>query len=221
MMPKFGGAVKATADKSAASKSTTKANAVKQPRSKTKADEAYNTRRRLRRAAERELKKANNSSSVTKSRHMILVKEYTEKALSTYTKNTNKISNPIQNIINNIGDIKPFNDLKGNYTKKLKEYSKSLLVKNLQDRNQIASNILSIGNISSRLYGGLIDVWQKKSPEKTINEKIMEHFNAKDMLEVLEKIEKKGIDLYSAPENDNKYTEIALKLQNYAAEKRR
>ena len=220
-MSKFGGAAKATSSKSAASKSATKTNTAKQSRPKTKADKAYNTRRRLRRAAERELKKANNSSSVTKSRHMILVKEYTEKALSTYAKNTNKISNPLQNIVNNIGDIKPFNDLKGNYTKKLKEYSKSLLVKNLQDRNQIARNILSIGNISSRLYGGLIDVWQKKSPEKTINEKIMEHFNAKDMLEVLEKIEKKGIDLYSAPENDNKYTEIAVKLQNYAAEKRR
>ena len=215
-MPKFGGAVKATASKSA-----TKTSTAKQPRPKTKADEAYNTRRRLRRAAERELRKANNSTGATKNRYITLAKEYIEKSLSTYAKNTNKISNPIQKVINKIDNVKKVEDLKGNYSQKLNEYSRKTLVKNLQDRNQIANNILSIGNISSRLYGGLIDVWQKKSLGKTINEKIMDHFNAKDMLEVLEKIEKKGIDLYSAPENDNKYMEIALKLQNYASEKRR
>ena len=216
MMPKFGGAVKATAGKSAA-----KTNAAKQSRSKTKADEIYNTRRRLRRAAERELRKADNSTGATKNRYITLAKEYIEKSLSTYAKNTNKISNSIQKVINRIENVKKFEDLKGNYSQKMNEYSRKTLVKNLQDRNQIANNILAQGNIASRLYGGLIDVWQYDMSNKTINEKIMNFFNAKDMLEVLEKIEKQGIDIYSAPENDNKYMGIALKLQNYAAEKRR
>ena len=215
-MPKFGVAVKATSSKSAA-----KTNTAKQSRPKTKVDEAYNTRRRLRRAAERELKKADNSTGATKNRYIILAKEYIEKSLSTYAKNTNKISNPIQKVINRIENIKKFEDLKGNYSQKLNEYSRKTLVKNLQDRNQIANNILLQGNIASRLYGGLIDVWQYDMSNKTINEKIMNFFNAKDMLEVLEKIEKQGIDIYSAPENDNKYIGITLKLQNYAAEKRR
>ena len=85
-----------------------------------------------------------------------------------------------------------------------------------ETRDEMAKEILSTGNIGSRFYGGLIDIWGD-TPEhrKHPNQPILEFFGADSIMDVIEDLEAAGIDLYTPDENEDVYKSIQLALQKY------
>ena len=196
------------------------------PREKRHSDETYNARRRYRRQAERFIKKADESSGILKSRYEAQARNATINALSTYAKGQQPK-----------GRVKQLTDMLGIDTKtvqqvafakgmqsggvstglvsKLVERSKQTLV-SAETRDEMAKEILSTGNVGSRFYGGLVDIWGD-TPEhrEHPNQPILEFFSTDSMMDVIEGLEAAGIDLYTPDENEDVYKSAQLALQQY------
>ena len=86
----------------------------------------------------------------------------------------------------------------------------------------MARDILSTGNVGSRFYGGLVQVWDETEESRQHpNRAILEFFGAESIMDVLEELEAQGIDLYTPDENDDVYKSAQLKLQQYILKTRR
>lgn len=78
-----------------------------------------------------------------------------------------------------------------------------------ETRDQMAHDILSTGNVGSRFYGGLVQVWDgTEESRRHPNRAILEFFGAESIMDVLEELEAQGIDLYTPDENDDVYKSV-------------
>ena len=196
------------------------------PREKRDSDETYNARRRYRRQAERFIKKADKSSGILKSRYEAQARNATINALSTYAKGQQP-KGRVKQLTDMLGiDAKTVQQLafaKGmqssgvttDLVSRLIERSKQTLA-SAETRDAMAKEILSTGNVGSRFYGGLVDIWGD-TPEhrEHPNQSILEFFGTDSIMDVIEDLEAEGIDLYTPDENEDIYKSAQLALQQY------
>ena len=195
-------------------------------REKRDSDETYNARRRYRRQAERFIKKADESSGILKSRYEAQARNATINALSTYAKGQQP-KGRVKQLTEMLGiDAKTVQQVafakgmqSGGVTtglvSRLVERSK-LTLASAETRDEMAKEILSTGNVGSRFYGGLVDIWGD-TPEhrEHPNQPILEFFGADSIMDVIEDLEAEGIDLYTPDENEDIYKSAQLALQQY------
>ena len=196
------------------------------PREKRDSDETYNARRRYRRQAERFIKKAGESSGILKSRYEAQARNATINALSTYAKGQEP-KGRVKQLTDMLGiDAKTVQQVafaKGmqsggvstGLVSRLVQRSKQTLV-SAETRDAMAKEILSTGNVGSRFYGGLVDIWGD-TPEhrEHPNQSILDFFGTDSMMDVIEDLEAEGIDLYTPDENEDVYKSAQLALQQY------
>ena len=196
------------------------------PREKRDSDETYNARRRYRRQAERFIKKADESSGILKSRYEAQARNATINALSTYAKGQQP-KGRVKQLTEMLGiDAKTVQQVafaKGmqsggmstGLVSRLVQRSKQTLA-SAETRDEMAKEILSTGNVGSRFYGGLVDIWGD-TPEhrEHPNQSILEFFGTDSMMDVIEDLEAEGIDLYTPDENEDVYKSAQLALQQY------
>lgn len=196
------------------------------PREKRVSDETYNARRRYRRQAERFIKKADESSGILKSRYEAQARNATINALSTYAKGQQP-KGRVKQLTDMLGiDAKTVQQVafaKGmqsggvstGLVSRLVQRSKQTLV-SAETRDEMAKEILSTGNVGSRFYGGLVDIWGD-TPEhrEHPNQSILDFFGTDSMMDVIEDLEAEGIDLYTPDENEDVYKSAQLALQQY------
>ena len=196
------------------------------PREKRDSDETYNARRRYRRQAERFIKKADESSGILKSRYEAQARNATINALSTYAKGQQP-KGRVKQLTDMLGiDAKTVQQVafaKGmqsggvssGLVSRLIQRSKQTLA-SAETRDEMAKEILSTGNVGSRFYGGLVDIWGD-TPEhrEHPNQSILDFFGTDSMMDVIEDLEAEGIDLYTPDENEDVYKSAQLALQQY------
>lgn len=196
------------------------------PREKRDSDETYNARRRYRRQAERFIKKADKSSGILKSRYEAQARNATINALSTYAKGQQP-KGRVKQLTDMLGiDAKTVQQVafakgmqSGGVTtglvSRLVQRSKQTLA-SAETRDEMAKEILSTGNVGSRFYGGLVDIWGD-TPEhrEHPNQSILDFFGTDSMMDVIEDLEAEGIDLYTPDENEDIYKSAQLALQQY------
>ena len=209
----------------------------KAPRKKRQSDDVYNSRRRFRRQAQRYLAKANNSGGLERARYEALARNATMNAIRTYSSGQ-KVQGQVKALADRLDitersfglrafahgfnqsgvNAKQVSDLVQKSYSALVGYSGS----KGKSRDDMARDILSAGNIGSRFYGGLVQIWGKnEESRKHPNKAILEYFDANDLLEVLEGIEDAGIDLYAPDVNDDVYKSVQLKLQRFILQRKR
>lgn len=196
------------------------------PRKKRDSDETYNARRRYRRQAERFIKKADESSGILKSRYEAQARNATINALSTYAKGQQP-KGRVKQLTDMLGiDAKTVQQVafaKGmqsggvstGLVSRLVQRSRQTLA-SAETRDAMAREVLSTGNVGSRFYGGLVDIWGD-TPEhrEHPNQSILEFFGTDSMMDVIEDLEAEGIDLYTPDENEDVYKSAQLALQQY------
>ena len=196
------------------------------PREKRDSDETYNARRRYRRQAERFIKKADESSGILKSRYEAQARSAIINALSTYAKGQQP-KGRVKQLTEMLGiDAKTVQQVafaKGmqsggvstGLVSRLVQRSKQTLV-SAETRDEMAKEILSTGNVGSRFYGGLVDIWGDTPDHREHpNQSILDFFGTDSMMDVIEDLEAEGIDLYTPDENEDVYKSAQLTLQQY------
>ena len=207
-------------------------------RAKRKGDEFYNARRRYQRAAERNMRKAEQSSGVTAARYRNLAKQDLQKALATYDKGTTQnFSKPIQKLANNLGvDLgekrakmkglkdKAAKDLQIKAVEKSTERLAGAMETSEQLRQAEARAVFS-SEVGHRIIGGLVDVWRDKAVKggKVDKEKMMkaiyDYFQVDNLADVLQKVEQSlGEVLYQDADTDTIYETVKLTIQNKVAD---
>ena len=202
-------------------------------RAKRQSDDVYNARRRYRRQAERYLSKAEKASGLERARYQAQARNATIKAAQTYARGQ-KPQGQVKALMERqgigTGVIAAVSAAKGYKSggigegvRRLVNQSLSALVgKDEKTRDQMARDILSTGNVGSRFYGGLVQVWDETEESRQHpNRAILEFFGADSIMDVLEELEAQGIDLYAPDENDDVYKSAQLKLQQYILKTRR
>lgn len=202
-------------------------------RAKRESDDVYNARRRYRRQAERYLAKAEKASGVKRARYQAQARDATIKASQLYAKGQ-KPQGQVKALMerqgidsSTIAAVSVARGYKsggiGRSVERLVDQSLNALVgKREKTRDQMARDILSTGNVGSRFYGGLVQVWDEtEESRRHPNRAILEFFGAESIMDVLEKLEAQGIDLYTPDENDDVYKSVQLKLQQYILKTRR
>lgn len=193
------------------------------PRRRKKGDESWNARRRYQRSAERYLEKADNSSGVMADRYRELARGDLKRALDTYEKEPK--ASGIKRLMNRLSVSKPESAATPERRRQLIEESKTALEGSKLDpnvrREREARSILN-SKIGKRIYGGLVDVWREKAGEgagfdrSAIEDAILEHFGVESMADVIEILEQE-INLYADPEKEEKYDDIRLMVEQFAA----
>ena len=215
----------------------------KAARAKKAGDASYNARRRYYRSAERNLKKAENSSGATAARYRQLAKQDFQDALGTYENDQQKLSKPMQQLGEKLGvnaeemrarKVGDMETSKSDATRnRLISSSTNVLEKNLSNedvrREREARALLNNDKIGSRIMGGLVDVWKDKATvtvvdesgieyQKIDNSKILpalfDYFEVDNLADMLEKVEKIiGDKLYKDEDEDTMYEAVKLMLQ--------
>ena len=139
-------------------------------------DKFTNARKRYRRAAERYLKKAEQSSGITAERYRALAREDLKKALDTYDKSTTQaFAKPIQTLAEKLGvnlsakrkELKQKSDTVASRLRTMREKdSRKRLesaMKDVEDRRQEEARVVFSSPIGQRIIGGLVDVWRDKA----------------------------------------------------------
>lgn len=206
----------------------------KAPRKKRQSDDVYNARRRFRRQAQRYLAKADNSGGLERARYEALARNATMNAIRTYSSGQ-KVQGQVKALADRL-DItersfglrafaRGFNQsgVNAKQVSDLVQKSFSELSGKGRSRDDMARDILSAGNIGSRFYGGLVQIWGvDEESRKHPNKAILDYFTgANDMLDVLEELEDAGIDLYAPDVNDDVYKSVQLKLQRFILQRKR
>lgn len=193
-------------------------------RQKRQSDDVYNARRRYRRQAERYLAKAEKSSGVQKARYEAQARAATISAIKTYGKGQ-KVQGQVAKLAGKLGIDKPVSAsaVSARERSTLIERSYSALSgKAARTRDEMAREILSTGNIGSRFYGGLVQVWDySEESRQHPNRAILEFFGKESLMDVLEELEARGIDLYAPDTNADVYKSVQLQLQMYVLNTKR
>lgn len=202
-------------------------------RAKRESDNVYNARRRYRRQAERYLAKVEKASGIKKARYEAQARDATMKAAQLYAKGQ-KPQGQVKALMERQGidssTIAAVSAAKGYKSGGIGRSVERLVDQSLdalagskpETRDQMARDILSTGNVGSRFYGGLVQVWDgTEESRRHPNRAILEFFGAESIMDVLEELEAQGIDLYTPDENDDVYKSVQLKLQQYILKTRR
>ena len=222
--------------KKAANKAKTAARARKA------GDDAYNARRRYQRSAERNLKKAEQSIGATAARYRQLARDDLDKAMETYERGTTQNFNKtITNLASELGvDLQQqrrrMQAMKKGTADKLRESaiseekSRTRLVAIIDDdeaRRQAEAKQIMNSKIGSRIFGGLVDVWNKPdleiqgeygADEGKIYGALFDYFNVDNLADMLEKVEQIiGDKLYGDEDSDAMYEAVKVMLQKHTA----
>lgn len=217
--------------------------AAKASRARKAGDDAYNARRRYQRSAERNMKKAEQSSGATAARYRQLARDDLDKAMETYDQSTTQNFNKtITNLADQLGvDLQQqrrrIQSMKKETAEKLRESaisdekSRTRLVANIDDdeaRRQAEARQIINSKIGSRIIGGLVDVWKDEATVSTDeglevdNRKILpalfDYFNVDNLADMLEKVEQIiGDKLYGDEDSDAMYEAVKIMLQKHTA----
>lgn len=208
-------------------------------RARKAGDVATNARKRYYRSAERNLKKAEQSSGATRSRFRALARQDFEDALSTYDKGTTqRFSKPMQRLADEFGiDLEDARSMFSDSSKRAKVISRSgdVLETSQTDvevrREREARVLLNNTKIGKRIYAGLIDIWRDeatflgpdgklKVDQSKILPSLFDYFDVDNVADLLEKIEDMVGDKLYADEGDdnNMYDAVKIALQTKIAE---
>lgn len=225
---------------SAASKAGKAAQAGKAARAaRPTGDAATNARKRFYRRAESYLKKADESSGVTKEKYKALARIHFENAMKTYdVTTTQKFSKPMQRIANQLGvDIEEerlkMKAQSGTVREKIRDaYIKldetSASYKALKRKSRAAireaeAEILMKSPVGKRIIASNVDIWKDKASvevngkrvvdKKKIMPAILRAYKADSLADLLEKMEDiSGEDLYTDFKNETIYKLIRLQI---------
>lgn len=207
-------------------------------RARKTGDTYYNARRRYQRAAERNMKKAEQATGATAARYRALAKQDLQKALDTYDKGTTQnFSKPISNLAEKLGvnlaqKRKQLKSMTDKAAKQLRESaeekSSSRLEKNIEDievRRQAEAKAIFSSGIGSRIIGGLVDVWRDKAIEngkvdkKKMMQVILDYFKVDNLADLLQAVEKQiGERLYHDGDSETLYETVKLVIQSKVAD---
>ena len=231
--------IAALARGAAKSKATAKAAKAKTAaRAKKAGDQFYNARRRYQRAAERNLKKAEQTSGATAARYRNLAKQDLNKALSTYDPNSRQqFSKPIQRLADELNvdleqrraEIRATDSGRAAETRKaLEQSSTSRLAgatESAEELRQAEAKALMNSNIGHRIIGGFVNVWRDASTisgkvDKTrMMREIMDYMGVDNLGDLVQKLEDTlGELLYSGDDSDVFYEVVKLTIQNKIAD---
>lgn len=197
-------------------------------RARKQSDDVYNARRRFRRQAERYLAKAEGASGLQKARYEAQARAATMNAMRTYGKGQ-KPQGQVKKLAERLeitqGTFATQAALKGAQRKGISQSELSRLMQQSysalrgtgqKSRDDMAREILSTGNVGSRFYGGLVQIWDgSEESRQHPNRAILEFFHAESLMDVLEQLEEQGIDLYTPDVNEDVYKSAQLQLQKY------
>ena len=211
-------------------------------RAKTAADEVYNARKRYWRAAERNLKRAQESVGMASDKYKRQAEQQLKQAISTYdTSKTINFAKPIQRLANALGiNLKDETDMARGLTEREKRRTINRSMDTLESRlgddairrEMAAKTILSNPTIGSRIYGGLVEVWKDKATvwdpddqkykvdNNKINELLTDYFGVDNIGDVLVKLEESiGDRLYEIDDDKaNIYEVVKLMIQSKVAD---
>lgn len=207
-------------------------------RARKTGDKFYNARRRYQRAAERNMKKAEQSSGATAARYRQLAKHDLDKALATYDKSTTQnFSKPIQNLADKLGvnlgqQRKRLKSMKNEAARKLRETaeekSTARLAGAIEDeaqRREAEARAVFASGIGSRIIGGLVEVWRDKAvvngkiDKQKMMDAIFDYFNVSNVADLLQKVEDSiGELLYQSGDIDELYETVKLTIQSKVAD---
>ena len=190
-------------------------------------DDTYNARRRFIRQAKSAMQKAQSATGEMKKRYRAIARESIQKAAEFYTRHADierakdfvKLSKELGV---NLNEFQPAKEPTPREQQRMETLvSESELMVMLDKRDREALSILSTP-IGSRIYAGLVDIWGKpqfengeyiyKRSRGDIDRAIMEYFGVDSMMDVLEKLEAEGINIYADPRSMEKYDEITLAI---------
>lgn len=234
------GAIARAAAKSGARKA---AKAKTAARARKAGDDAYNARRRYQRSAERNLKKAEQSTGATAARYRQLARDDLDSAMQTYEQGTTQNFNKtITGLADRLGvDLQQqrrrVQAMKEGTAQRLRDSaiseqrSASRLVSTIEDdeaRRQAEARQILNSKVGSRIIGGLVDVWKDGATVEgdeglTVdNHKILpalfDYFNVDNLADMLEKVEQIiGDKLYGDEDSDAMYEAVKIMLQKHVA----
>lgn len=207
-------------------------------RARRRGDELYNARRRYRRAAERNMRKAEQSSGATAARYRNLAKQDLNKALATYDKGTTQnFSKPIQKLAGNLGvDLgqrrTQMKSLKDKAAKDLqtKAVEKSIerlagAMETAEQLRQAEARAVFNSEVGSRIIGGLVDIWRDKAvkngkiDKKKMMQAIFDYLKVDNLADALTALENAlGEVLYQDADTDTIYETVKLTIQTKVAD---
>lgn len=202
-------------------------------RAKKTGDVATVARKRYYRSAERNLKKAEQSSGATRAKYRQIARQDFEDALATYDKSTTqKFSKPMQRLAREFGvdledaraKFKTQTEERVSAMERLSAQTKESALDNAEYRRQREARAVFNSPIGSRIIGGLSDIWRdvatvtrKGKPfidRNKIFEALLDYFDVDNLADLLDKIEERvGDDLYRSEDKDLDYEVVKLKLQ--------
>lgn len=174
-------------------------------RKKRDSDEMYNVRRRLTRAAERAIKKAEKATGAERERLEWQAEQHLKRAAGTYAegkpigKKVTDLAKRLKREIDKPGKI-DLEQIKAQAEKA--KFKKGKMAR----REQSAREVLN-SNIGSRIIGAFESEW-RDDPSNMLDI-IMQRTGASDLMEVIEIIEEKvGPALYQDPGESARYDEV-------------
>lgn len=173
-------------------------------RKKTKADELYNVRRRLTRAAARAIKKAQKATGAERERLEWQAEQHLKRAASTYSGDT--VGKKVSDLEKKLGkEIEKPSRFDIEQVTRQAEKAKYRFGKKAR-REQSAREIIN-SNIGSRIIGAFESEW--RDDKANMLDIIMQKTGASDLMEVVEIIEEKvGASLYMEPGDNARYDEV-------------
>lgn len=194
-------------------------------RARKRGDDATNARKRYYRSANRNLKKADKLTGAAAERYRLLARRDFENALRTYdhSKRRGKLSKPMQRLANRFGMLDVGEVTKDERQKVIRrsEQRKFRFFEGRKARREReAEAVFRDPTISSRIWGGLVDVWRDAS---TVDGKLdrskmipalMDYFGVDTYADLLEKVEAvTGEGLYAIGDEREYYDTVKLILQ--------
>ncbi len=197
------------------------------------ADNAYNARRRYYRSAERNLKKAEESSGANAARYRAVARQDLENALNTYDPSApkQKISKPIRNLASKMGI-----DLEGQRsdfiaaTPKQREQaisrSEIVLEESMQNdairREYEAYALINQTSVGRRIIGATVDIWRDTATDletgmidkSKIIPALFDYFKVRSLADLIDKVEDMvGEALYADEDSDAMYEAVKIMIQ--------
>lgn len=177
-------------------------------------DDAWNARRRFARSAERYLEKAEKSQGALAGRYRELARGELKRALDTYEKEPT--SKMIRGLMDKLGvsksDKKPSPQRRAEVISKSRESLESSRG-NIDARREREARAIMNSKVGKRIYAGLVGVWRGSDD---IDQAIMDYFGTDNMADVLEALESE-INIYDDPESIEKYDDVRLIIEQFAA----
>lgn len=173
-------------------------------RKKTKADELYNVRRRLTRAAARAIKKAQKATGAERVRLEWQAEQHLKHAAATYSDSS--VGKKVTDLEKKLGkEIEKPSRFDIDQITRQADKAKFRFGKKAR-REQSAREVLN-SNVGSRIIGAFESEW--RGDKANMLAIIMQRTGASDLMEVVEIIEEKvGASLYMEPGDTARYDEV-------------